>query len=110
MFGTQHTTVDSQFADCTLTNAFDHAVDCQLSAVSSFFITLDSQTIVFGWIEMLIPCVLVVIVLVVVLWPFISQHLSSHIPYSVYNFFETLNWMQLGKGVGQSLLSHQNEY
>ncbi|KAK8830059.1 hypothetical protein WA556_000701 [Blastocystis sp. ATCC 50177/Nand II] len=110
MFGTQHTTVGSQFADCTLTNAFDHAVDCQLSAVSSFFITLDSQTIVFGWIEMLIPCVLVVIVLVVVLWPFISQHLSSHIPYSVYNFFETMNWMQFGKGVDQSLLSHQNEY
>ena len=110
MFGTQHTTFESHFVDCTLTNAFKHAADCQLSAVSSFFITLDAQTIVFGWIEMLVPCVLMIVVVVVMLWPYISQYLSPHIPYSVYNFFETMNWMQFGKGVDQSLLSHQNEY
>ena len=92
--------------DCTLTIAFDHAVDCQLSAVSSFFVTLDAQTLVFGWLEVLIPF----IVMVVVLWPFVSQYLVNVIPYSAFNFFETMNWMQFGRDVEQSLLYAQNAY
>ena len=92
MFGTQPTTVGGHTVDCTLTIAFDHAVDCQLSAVSSFFVTLDAQTLVFGWLEVLIPFIVLVI------------------PYSVFNFFETMNWMQFGRDVEQSLLHAQNAY
>ena len=98
MFGTQHTTVGG------------HTVDCQLSAVSSFFVTLDAQTLVFGWLEVLIPFIVLVVVLVVVLWPFVSQYLVNVIPYSAFNFFETMNWMQFGRDVEQSLLHAQNAY
>ena len=110
MFGTQHTTVGGHTVDCTLTVAFDHAVDCQLSALSSFFVTLDAQTLVFGWLEVLIPFIVMVVVLVVVLWPFVSQYLVHVIPYSVFNFFETMSWMQFGRDVEQSLLHAQNAY
>ena len=78
--------------------------------MSSFFVTLDAQTLVFGWLEVLIPFIVLVVVLVVVLWPFVSQYLVNVIPYSAFNFFETMNWMQFGRDVEQSLLHAQNAY
>lgn len=98
MFGTQTPplTGSDPNAVCTLANAHLYPVECELSSVSSFLIAAESQTIVFGYLE-IVSCILTIIVVYVeVIWPYIAPVMSKILPLGLTEYFETMNWIQFG--------------
>ena len=94
MFGTQ--TLPDGVTMCTLRNAEQYPVNCELSAVASFFVAAESQTMVFGVLEIVVDFFLILVVFVVALWPFISSFCRGVFPLSLVEFFEKMNWTRFG--------------
>lgn len=93
MFGTQ-TIADSSI--CTLRTAAYYPVECELSSVSSFLVAAEAQSIVFGFGEIIVCILLILVVFIVALWPFISSYCMQVLPYGFSEFFETMNWTRFG--------------
>ena len=81
---------------CSLRNAEQYPVNCELSAVASFLVAAESQTMVFGVLEIIVDFFLILVVFVVALWPFISSFCRGIFPLSLIEFFETMNWTRFG--------------
>ena len=98
MFGTQAppSSVSSTHPVCTLANAHLYPIECQLSSVSSFLIAAESQTIVFGFIEIVACILMIIVVFVEAVWPFIAPYCSRILPLGLVEYFETMNWTQFG--------------
>lgn len=103
MFGIQRYMENNVLYDCNLARAYLHKEECQLSSVASFFVAAESQCFVFGIVELVVCILLMVVMLIVAVWPLISQHVMNYIPISIFNFFETTNWSKLNKNEGTSL-------
>lgn len=93
MFGTQTIGGD---AVCTLRTAAYHPIECELSSVSSFLVAAEAQSVVFGYAEVIVCVLLILVVFVVALWPFISSYCTQILPYGMSEFFETMNWTRFG--------------
>ena len=109
MFGIQSFESNGVAIPCTLATAYLHKEECQLSSVSSFFIAAETQCFIIGILELAVCCLLLLVMVIVSIWPFISQYVMNYIPISIFNFFETTNWNRLYKSgeetITDSLLS-----
>ncbi|KNB44317.1 hypothetical protein JH06_1972 [Blastocystis sp. subtype 4] len=94
MFGTQ--TIGSDGTVCTLRTAAFHPIECELSSVASFLVAAEAQSVVFGYGEIIVCVLLILVVFVVALWPFISSYCIQILPYGISEFFETMNWTRFG--------------
>ena len=81
---------------CTLRNAEKNPVNCELSAVASFLVAAESQTMAFGVLEVIVNFFLILVMFVVALWPFISSFCRRIFPLSLIDFFEKMNWTRFG--------------
>lgn len=93
-FGTQ--TLPDGVTICTLRNAEKNPVNCELSAVASFLVAAESQTMAFGVLEVIVNFFLILVMFVVALWPFISSFCRRIFPLSLIDFFEKMNWTRFG--------------
>ena len=109
MFGIQQYTENGMVHDCTLLKGYQYQELCQLSSVSSFFIAAESQVFIFGLCEIIVCCLFLIVLVIVAIWPFISQLVMNRIPIAFVNFFETTNWNRLlnkdDSLINESLLS-----
>lgn len=71
-------------------------MNCELSAVASFLVTAESQTMAFGVLEVIVNFFLILVMFVVALWPFISSFCRRIFPLSLIDFFEKMNWTRFG--------------
>ena len=94
MFGTQ--TIGSDGTVCTLRTAAFHPIECELSSVASFLVAAEAQSVVFGYGEIIVCVLLILVVFVVALWPFTSSYCIQILPYGISEFFETMNWTRFG--------------
>ena len=109
MFGVKLFTENDKVYDCNLRKGYQYKELCQLSSVSSFFIAAESQVFIFGLCEIIVCCLFLLVLVIVAIWPLISQFVMNRLPIAFIDFFETTNWNHLSKKddsiMNQSLLS-----
>ena len=109
MFGVQQFTENDKVYDCNLRKGYQYKELCQLSSVSSFFIAAESQVFIFGLCEIIVCCLFLLVLVIVAIWPSISQFVMNRLPIAFIDFFETTNWNHLSKKddslMNESLLS-----
>ena len=109
MFGVQQFTENNKVYDCNLRKGYEYKELCQLSSVSSFFIAAESQVFIFGLCEIIICFLFLLVLVIVAIWPLISQFVMNRLPIAFIDFFETTNWNHLSKKdnslMNESLLS-----
>ena len=109
MFGVQQFTENDKVYDCNLRKGYQYKELCQLSSVSSFFIAAESQVFIFGLCEIIVCCLFLLVLVIVAIWPLISQFVMNRLPSAFIDFFETTNWNHLSKKddslMNESLLS-----
>lgn len=97
MFGTQQVQLEgsSTVAACNIVYAAQDPVSCELTSISSFFVAAEAETIVFGVIEIVCCILWFLFIVLILLWPLLSNYLVNQIPYSVTALMNAISWLTI---------------